>query len=189
MEPGELTPVRATVIDRIRFSPQLPNPLGYARGHMNWLWLFAVGVLAGRAVEPVSATDGASPVRYEFAQVQMGVQFRITFYASDETIANQAAEAAFQRVQQLNSMMSDYDATSELMRLSGTAGQGKPVRISPELWSVLSQSVQLSRQSDGAFDVTVGPLVQLWRRARRTGRLPSQRCLTPRSRRDKSLTY
>jgi thiamine biosynthesis lipoprotein len=68
--------------------------------------------------------------------------------------------------------MSDYDPHSELMQLCRTAGLGKPVHVSHDLLVVLSQSQALSKKSDGAFDVTVGPLVKLWRKARRTRQFP-----------------
>jgi thiamine biosynthesis lipoprotein len=67
--------------------------------------------------------------------------------------------------------MSDYRSTSELMQLCAKAG-GPPVPVSPELFYVLEKAVAVSRLSDGAFDVTVGPVVRLWRRCRRTQRLP-----------------
>ena len=68
--------------------------------------------------------------------------------------------------------MSDYDPDSELSRLSKTAGQGMPVKVSEDLWKVLTRAEQLARKSGGAFDVTIGPVVQLWRKARREHRLP-----------------
>jgi thiamine biosynthesis lipoprotein len=67
--------------------------------------------------------------------------------------------------------MSDYQSTSELMRLCAKAG-GPPVAVSPELFFVLSRAQDAAKRSDGAFDVTVGPVVRLWRRARKTNRLP-----------------
>src|SRR5207245_2116736 len=67
--------------------------------------------------------------------------------------------------------MSDYQATSELMQLCAKAG-GDPAPVSEELFFVLSKAQEVSKLSDGAFDVTVGPVVKLWRRARRTQKLP-----------------
>src|SRR5207245_7293056 len=61
---------------------------------------------------------------------------------------------------------------SELRKLSAAAGQGKAVRVSDDLWNVLSRAQELSERSGGAFDATVGPLVQLWRKARRIRVLP-----------------
>ena len=116
---------------------------------------------------------GADVERYEFTQVQMGVPWKLTFYAADATTANMAAKAAFQRVEELNAVLSDYDPNSELSRLSRTSGTGKPVAVSQDLWNVLARSQALARETDGAFDVTVGPIVRLWRRARRMKEMPA----------------
>lgn len=103
----------------------------------------------------------------------MGVVARILLYAPDESAAREAARAAFARVAALDSVMSDYRPGSELMRLSARSG-GPPVRVSGELFHLLSLADSLSRLSDGAFDVTAGPLVRLWRAVRRTGTLPTE---------------
>jgi len=100
------------------------------------------------------------------------VPFRIVLYAANQVAANTAAEAAFQRIQQLNDIMSDYDPDSELSKLSRTSGQGQQVHVSGDLWIVLQRAQSLAAQSGGAFDVTVGPYVNLWRRARRQHQLP-----------------
>jgi thiamine biosynthesis lipoprotein len=67
--------------------------------------------------------------------------------------------------------MSDYKPTSELMQLCARAG-GPPVAVSEDLFRVLAAAQDLAERSDGAFDVTVGPVVRLWRRARRRHELP-----------------
>jgi FAD:protein FMN transferase len=116
--------------------------------------------------------ESAELSRYEFQRPEMGVPFRIVLYASDEKSAEAAAEAAFERVKQLNAIMSDYDPDSELSKLSAGSGQGQAVPVSPDLWLVLSRAEELAKRSDGAFDITVGPFVNLWRRARRVHQLP-----------------
>jgi thiamine biosynthesis lipoprotein len=121
----------------------------------------------------LSAADASRLARYEFAQVEMGMQFKLILYSEGERAANQAAEAAFARIHQLNGIMSDYDARSELSRLSDTAGSGRAVRVSQDLWNVLARAQALAEQSDGAFDITVGPYVKLWRRARREKEMPA----------------
>ncbi len=110
--------------------------------------------------------------RYQFSHRQMGTVFQIVLYASTPHQAQAAAQSAFERIDQLNSILSDYDPQSELSRLSATSGTGRWVRVSEDLWRVLSFSQRLACRSEGAFDVTVGPLVRLWRRARRQHRLP-----------------
>src|SRR3954462_5287781 len=109
--------------------------------------------------------------RFTFTEPHMGTRFRILVYAPDEATANKGAKAAFARIKQLDGIMSDYKPASELMQLCGKAG-GPPVRISEELFFVLDKAQQVSRKSDGAFDVTVGPLSRLWRFARKAQRLP-----------------
>ena len=111
-------------------------------------------------------------MRFSFSELQMGAPWRITLYAADESAANRAAKAAYARVAELNRVLSDYDAESELSRLSATAGAGKAVPVSEDLWNVLQFSQRLSEASDGAFDITVGPLTRLWRRSRRQKEMP-----------------
>ena len=124
------------------------------------------------AVTALGQTTDRLPERFEFTQIQMGMPFRVVLYAPDEDSANAAARAVFSRIRELNGIMSDYEPESELMRLCRTAGTGQAVPVSRDLLSVLSSAQALSRLSDGAFDVTVGPLVKLWRKSRRTKQLP-----------------
>lgn len=119
-----------------------------------------------------STPTGAGLQRYEFSEPQMGVPFRIVLYATDQERATASARAAFDRIKQLNDILSDYDDNSELSRLSGTSGQNRAVKVSDDLWRVLIEARKISEQSNGAFDVTVGPFVNLWRRARRAKSLP-----------------
>lgn len=112
--------------------------------------------------------------RYEFTQIRMGMPFRLVLYSRDEDSANTAARAVYERIKQLNAVMSDYEPDSELMLLCKTAGQGKAVPVSRDLRGVLAKSLALSKASDGAFDVTVGPMVRLWRKARRSKMMPTE---------------
>lgn len=114
--------------------------------------------------------------RFEFARPAMGTLFRVLLYAPDEACAAAAAEAAFARIAALDRVLSDYDPESELVRLgarSDEAAPTPPITLSPELFFVLAAAQGFARASAGAFDVTVGPHVRLWRRARRQGELPS----------------
>lgn len=98
---------------------------------------------------------------------------RIVVYAPDEETAVRACQAVFKRAADLEQIMSDYRPDSELMKLCSRA-VGKWVRISRELFYVLQRAQKLASQTSGAFDVTVGNLVQLWRRARQLKKLPSE---------------
>lgn len=117
------------------------------------------------AAEP--PPDAKTLSRFERTEPHMGVPFRLVVYATDERAANKALAAAYDRIAELNDIFSDYDAESELSRLCRSSGPGKPVEVSPELLDILQVAQKISKQSNGAFDVTVGPYVRLWRRARR----------------------
>jgi thiamine biosynthesis lipoprotein len=122
------------------------------------------------ALAPLSAAE-PKLTRFTFTEPHMGTRFKIVLYAADEATANRASKAAFARIAALDGIMSDYKPTSELMQLCDKAG-GPPVKVSEELFFVLERGQEVSRKSDGAFDVTVGPVVRLWRRARKSHQLP-----------------
>jgi thiamine biosynthesis lipoprotein len=117
-------------------------------------------------------TGGPAFQRFEMTQPQMGVPFRMVVYATNEQHGAAAMRAAFARVEQLNSILSDYDTDSELSQLSRSSGKNLDVPASLDLWKVLRRSQELARKTDGAFDITVGPFVNLWRKARREQKLP-----------------
>lgn len=103
--------------------------------------------------------------------------FRIVLYAPNQETAARASQAAFDCVTRLDGIMSDYRATSELSLLCQKAGSG-PVKVSAELFDILSISQEIAARTGGAFDITAGPIIQLWRRARRTDELPDHARLT-----------
>ncbi|MEX2269964.1 MAG: FAD:protein FMN transferase [Vicinamibacterales bacterium] len=96
---------------------------------------------------------------------------RILLHASDGSRAERAARAAFERIAELDRVMSDYQPDSEVRRLETAGRNWTPV--SPDLLEVLTIAVSVARATEGAFDPTVGPLVALWREARKTGTLPA----------------
>jgi thiamine biosynthesis lipoprotein len=131
-----------------------------------------IAVIATLVGTTAHANDGDLS-RHEFASNEMGTRFRIVLYAKDAETAKQASDAAFARVKELNAMLSDYEAESELNKLTANGPTAKGIKVSPELWSLLYRSQNLAEQTDGAFDVTIGPYSRLWRRARRQTELPS----------------
>jgi len=134
--------------------------------------LFFLGLGLGiftASSRPVAAKVSAQ--RFEYSLPRMGTIFRIEMYAASDVDASKAAEAAFSRAEELEQIMSDYRADSELMLLMRD-GATAPFPVSSDLYSVLAKSLWVSRLSRGAFDVSIGPLVDLWRNARKSGRLP-----------------
>lgn len=102
----------------------------------------------------------------------MGTQFRVVIYGKDGLLARQAATEAFERVEALEQIFSDYREDSELSEAERIAVR-RPRVVSPVLFELLERSLDLSRRTNGAFDITVGPAVRLWRLCRKTGRLPT----------------
>ena len=102
--------------------------------------------------------------RFEAVEPHMGTLVRIQVYASGEAQAKAAFRAGFARIAQLDDELSDYKTDSEVNRLPGPAGD--------DLFRVLETAQQLAAETDGAFDITVGPLTRLWRQARREHRAP-----------------
>ncbi len=111
-----------------------------------------------------------SKVRSEFSELHMGVEVRIVLYARNEKHAREASRAAFDRFAVLEDIMSDYRPKSEIRSLDRRPG--KWVTVSEPLFTVLARAREIARATDGAFDPTVGPLVAVWREARRMHRLP-----------------
>ena len=110
-----------------------------------------VGLLGATLCAP---TVGAQTLeRFEFEHGAMGTAFRIALYATDADHAERAASAAFQRIDEIDEALSDYKPTSEISRLSKTAGSGQWVSVGGDLWAVLVRSKGLSVETGGAFDI------------------------------------
>ena len=108
---------------------------------------------------------------YEAVEPHMGTLFKIQLYAQRPEDARVAFSLAFARITQLDNTLSDYSPSSELSTMCRVAVI-KPAHVSDELYAVLQASQDLAYKSNGAFDITVGPLTRLWREARRTGQVP-----------------
>jgi FAD:protein FMN transferase len=127
---------------------------------------------ASLLVIPSAMLAGDAPLkRFEYSLPRMGTMFRVEMYAASSSRASEAAEAAFARAEELEQIMSDYRPESELMRLARN-GAAAPFPLSDDLYNVLAKSLWTSGLSHGAFDVSIGPLVDLWRTARKSARLP-----------------
>jgi FAD:protein FMN transferase len=111
---------------------------------------------------------------FESVEPHMGTLMRITLYAQDTSQAVSAFRAAFARIAELDEALTDYQPQSELNRLTRSAVK-HPVRVSQDLLTVLLKSKQYSEETDGAFDVTIGPVTHLWRAARKAHAIPSQK--------------
>jgi thiamine biosynthesis lipoprotein len=106
----------------------------------------------------------------------MGTDFTLYIYAADAAAADREVDRAFAIVDQLESLLSNYQPQSELSRINANASS-HPVTTDPETFRFLKESLVWSERSDGAFDITVGKLMKAWGFFRSTGH-PSGRVPT-----------
>lgn len=102
----------------------------------------------------------------------MGTKVSITVVAKTAEEGEAAIDAALAEVRRLDEMMSLYKDDSEITRVNMAAGK-KPVKVSPEMIEVVEAARKISELTDGAFDVTVGPLVVLWQMRLKEGNGPT----------------
>jgi thiamine biosynthesis lipoprotein len=113
---------------------------------------------------------------FEAVEPHMGALVKIKLFASDRREADAALLQAFGRMARLDMILSDYNPESELNRVCLAAAE-RAVCVSPDLFRVLQSAQWLATETDGAFDVTAGPLNRLWRAARRHRQLPDAQSL------------
>ena len=133
--------------------------------------VFAALLLAGSPGN-VTAAEPDGWRRQKETRPQMGTTMTIVADVPSGVDGKSAFSAAFKLVSGLNDKLSDYDAESELNQFSRRSHTQRPVKLSGPLFAVLMKAQQVSGTTDGAFDVTVGNLTRLWRRARRRKELP-----------------
>jgi len=131
------------------------------------LFLLAVFSVAGRAEE----------LRLESSADAMGSTYSLVLYGQDGAKLEAAAEEAFEEVRRLDRMLSNYLAGSEWSEVNRFAAE-RPVKVSAELFGLLSKCVEYSRQSEGAFDISVGPLMKVWGFYKGSGHLPRKTEIT-----------
>ena len=158
---GQLQPLATKEVYRTRGRPSAGNQLA-----------MLAAAIASCLIGVSKADEGLQ--RYAGSRRSMGVSWTVSVYTTSQTIAEPAIEAALDEVVRLEQILSDYLPESELSQLSASAPTPEPVAVSDDLWRVLERSVALRDATGGAFDPTIGPLTTLWRRARRSGRLPAQ---------------
>jgi thiamine biosynthesis lipoprotein len=128
-------------------------------------YFFAVRERTGAVVGRVSVDSGIRQV--------MGTFARIVAVAADEKIAKECIEAGIAELERVDNSMSDYKADSELALVNNRADK-EAVEVSEELFEVLKRGIDFSRKTDGAFDITVGPLVDLFRKSEEDGIKPDE---------------
>lgn len=118
-------------------------------------------------------TPPADLLRLQQSCDAMGTTFSIILYGHDRQEMEATVSAAFDEVIRLDQLLSNYMPSSEWSLVNHDAAK-HPVRVSAELFRILSDCLEFSRQTEGAFDITVGPLKRAWGFFRGDGRIPGE---------------
>jgi thiamine biosynthesis lipoprotein len=121
----------------------------------------------------ISGCRDTAPATYKHSREVMGTFAEITAVAPTRLIARAAVDAAYARLDDVNSLMSDYIPGSEVGRLNALAA-GQSLVVSPETFEVLARAREFSEASGGAFDITYRPLKEVWKQAADNNALPAQ---------------
>ena len=111
--------------------------------------------------------------KFSFSAVKMGSPFNLVIVSDDSAKAATLAKAAYLLVDSLNTLFSDYDPASELSRINAALSKDTTVFYSPALTEIFRESTAAYQKSGGAFDISVGALSLLWRKARKEKRFPT----------------
>ena len=139
------------------------------------LALLALFALASGGPACSSAT-GERTGKYAATREVMHTIATLTVIAPSSEQAARGLEAGFAALDSVDHWMNAYDPASELARVNAGA-RAAPVAVGPETFAVIERALHFSRATDGAFDITVGPLIALWRRAAEAQRLPTPTAL------------
>ena len=134
---------------------------------------FPFGLIAwlAAAAISVSAGDTAKLLRLERSLDTMGTTYTVTLYGTDQFQLDSAIDDAFDEAKRLEELLSNYRPESEWSRVNQGAYKA-PVPVSLELYALLDRCLDYSRRSDGAFDITVGPLMKIWGFYKNTEHVP-----------------
>jgi FAD:protein FMN transferase len=138
-----------------------------------------LSIIPSQIAAQIAARTAAPPrheqplARFEDHAEAMGTLFAVVVYGPDDETMRRAADAAFEEVRRLDRLLSNYIQESEWSTVNRDAGT-RPVRVSNELFDLLDACLVYTRRSEGAFDITVGPLMKAWRFYKGEGALPTR---------------
>jgi thiamine biosynthesis lipoprotein len=125
------------------------------------------------AVSSLSCSDKGRADADSGYQIVMGTFAHIVAVAENTGTAKKCIRAALEEIHKVDNHMSDYKNDSEISRVNSQAYE-KAVKLSESTYEVLQRSIEFSKMTDGAFDVTIGPLVSLFRKAKESKVAPTE---------------
>jgi len=133
--------------------------------------LLGISLLLLLSASRISTAQKEGLARFEESRISMACTYTIVVYGDDVQSLPRIVEAGLDEVDRIDKLMSHYKAASPLSHLNREAAKG-PVRVEPELFNFIEECLRYSRESEGAFDITVGPLMKAWGFFRGEGRMP-----------------
>jgi thiamine biosynthesis lipoprotein len=124
------------------------------------------------ALLPAGDVAASEPQTVSRGRPAMGTVLEITAQGPETARLERAVESALAVVARLESLLSRYEPQSDVSRINRGAG-GPSVVVAADVVDLLAASIEAARTTHGAFDVTVGPLIELWTRAAERDALPS----------------
>lgn len=143
---------------------------------MTGRYLFVALAIALGLTLHAAGTGRQALYRHEATRMSMACVYSIEAYGPDAAASPRIVEEAFDEVDRIDRLMSHYKADSAVSRVNREAGR-HPVAVDRELFDFIADAMRYSRESNGAFDITVGPLMKAWGFFRGGGRLPDENVL------------
>ena len=109
--------------------------------------------------------------KFSYSEMKMGSAFNLIIVSADSNKANHLARKSYELVDSLNHIFSNYDSSSELSKINASAGL-LPYKMSRAMLDLVQKSQYAYIQSKGAYDISIGPLSSLWRKARKAKLFP-----------------
>jgi len=134
----------------------------------------ALGVVCALTCASACASAPPAPVPVSDGRYVMGTVLEVELVADEPALARRGLEQAFAEATALDGLLSRFEPASEVSRLNDGAG-GEPIAVDPRVREILVRAQRGAAATDGAFDVTVGPVVDAWIRAAELDRPPDER--------------
>ncbi len=112
-------------------------------------------------------------VRYEASHNAMATEYTVVAYGSNREYLAAVVNEVFEEIDRLDAQMSNYKPESDLSHVNRDAAR-RSVVVEPGLFQLIQDSVRYSEETNGAFDITVGPLMKAWGFFRGQGHLPTR---------------
>lgn len=134
-------------------------------------WGIFLGLLLAAAALGIALQPGKGSRKHTLSFPVMGTVATLTFYTDSEHFKQAAAEIQ-KEFAEISRIANRHDSTSEISRLNKEAAR-KPFQCTPALWEILTEARLAHRLSEGAFDISIAPLMTNWGFYRQRSNIPA----------------